>query len=281
MALKRLRLPCVCPAIRSASTTILTAARLTTGIHQARLDEAALSASMVVGLVRLILLSNIYFALRPILPYVSQQDSVEDIPLTPSQRALMGLPRSQSNTPNSQAQAGAGTANYVTPPRYRKSSPSPFAGTPQSNGTGNRSISANYSASPMSTSRFAMAFSPTPQQVSATPSARLSGSPFSPSSPLFSKRFLGPAARNEAVPDADVTEPTRSLLDGATSTSSFRSSLRRSQSMRERGRPQAHEPGTPSPSTREKNRVNIQPGLNYKWLYEKGAKVGRNGNIEY
>lgn len=234
---------------------------------------------MVVGLVRLFLLANIYVALRPVLPYVIQQDSVEDIPLTPSQRALMGLPRSQSGTPSSQA--GAGTASYVTPPRYRKSSPSPFAGTPQSNGTGNRSISANYGASPVSTSRFAVGFSPIPQQASGTASRRLSGSPFSPSSPLFNKRFLSPAARNEAASNADFTEPTRPHFDGATSTSSFQSTLRRSQSMRERGRPQAHEPGTPSPSTREKNRVNIQPGLNYKWLYEKGAKVGRNGNIEY
>ena len=234
---------------------------------------------MVVGLVRLFLLANIYVALRPVLPYVSQQDSVEDIPLTPSQRALMGLPRSQSGTPSSQA--GAGTASYVTPPRYRKSSPSPFVGTPQSNGTGNRSISANYSASPMSTSRFAVGFSPIPQQASGTPSRRLSGSPFSPSSPLFNKRFLSPAARNEVAPNADFTESTRPHFDGSTSTSSFQSTLRRSQSMRERGRPQAYEPGTPSPNTREKNRVNIQPGLNYKWLYEKGAKFGRNGNIEY
>lgn len=251
---------------------------LDTIIRQTNLDKLALSASHIFLLVRFILLSNIYFALRPILPYVSKPDTIEDIPLTPSQRALMGLPRSKSNTPTSPA--GEGSANYITPPRYRRSSASPFAGTPQSSGTGNRSTSANYSASPMSTSRFAQGFSPTPQQSST--SRRQSGSPFSPSSPLFNKRFFSPPARNDVLPNADFTESTRSLFDGTTSTSSFQSSLRRSQSMRERGRPpQVKETGTPSPSAREKNKVNIQPGLNYKWLYEKGMKVGKNGGIEY
>jgi len=41
------------------------------------------------------------------------------------------------------------------------------------------------------------------------------------------------------------------------------------------------EPGTPSPSSRERSKVNVQPGLNYKWMYEKNAKVGKNGSIEY
>ncbi|KAK5938067.1 hypothetical protein PMZ80_009656 [Knufia obscura] len=262
----------------NVAAQLLTGPRLNTIIRQTNLDKLALSASQIFLLVRFILLSNIYFALRPILPYVSKPDTIEDIPLTPSQRALMGLPRSKSNTPTSPA--GEGSANYITPPRYRRSSASPFAGTPQSSGTGNRSTSANYSASPMSTSRFAQGFSPTPQQSST--SRRQSGSPFSPSSPLFNKRFFSPPARNDVLPNADFTESTRSLFDGTTSTSSFQSSLRRSQSMRERGRPpQVKETGTPSPSAREKNKVNIQPGLNYKWLYEKGMKVGKNGGIEY
>lgn len=279
MAFERLHLRDVGPAFDAQAEPLLTNTSLNTVVQHTKLDQIALSASIIVGLVRLVLLSNIYFALRPVLPYVSKPDPIEDIPLTPSQRALLGLPRSQSNTPSSQA--GEVPANYITPPRYRRSSPSPFAGTPQSNGTGNRSISAHYSASPMSTSRFAIGFSPTPQQPSGTPSRRLSGSPFSPSSPLFNKRFLSPVARHEVMPNADFSESTRSLLDGATSVNSFQSSLKRSQSMRERGRPQAHEPGTPSPSAREKSKVNIQPGLNYKWLYEKGMKVGKNGTIEY
>lgn len=246
-------------------------------VHNAHLDTIALDSSMMLNLVRLILASNIYFALRPVLPYVSSSDPIEDIPLTPSQRALLGLPLSQSNTPGS---ARGGTeASYITPPRYRRTSPSPFAGTPLSNGTDRRSVSANYSASPLSTSRYTVGFSPTPQQPTTTPGRRFSGSPFSPSSPLFSKALINSSSVGDIAQNADFTESTRSLLAGNTSTSSFQNSLRRSHSMRERGRQQ--EPGTPSPGMRDKNKVNVQPGLNYKWLYEKGLKVGKGGNIEY
>lgn len=41
------------------------------------------------------------------------------------------------------------------------------------------------------------------------------------------------------------------------------------------------EPGTPSPGAKERTKVKLEPGLNYKWLYEKGLKVGKNGSIEY
>lgn len=241
---------------------------------QTQLDVVGLDTSSVLWLIRLILFSNLFFCLRPVLPYVSKKDAVDDIPLTPSQRALLGLPKSRSNTPSSE-QVG----NYITPPRYRKSSPSTFANTAQSAGSG-RSISANYSASPLSTSRFAVGFSPTPQQASATPGRRLSGSPFSPSSPLYNKTLVNSASMNSIAQNQDFTESTRSLLEGNVSTSSFQSSLRRSHSTRERGgRPQ--EPGTPSPAAKDRPKVKVQPGLNYKWLYEKGLTVGKNGSIEY
>lgn len=240
---------------------------LDTMMQNAHLDTIALDASLVLNILRLVLLFNIYFALRPVLPYLNVSDSIEDIPLTPSQRALLGLPRSQSNTPTS----------YITPPRYRRTSPSPFTGTPQSGGTDRRSVSGNYSASPLSTSRYTVGFSPTPQQPTTTPGRRFSGSIFSPSSPLFSKTLVNPSSLGDIAQNADFTESTRSLLAGNISTGSFQSSLRRSYSMRERGR----EPGTPSPGAREKTKVSVQPGLNYKWLYEKGLKVGKGGNIEY
>lgn len=224
-------------------------------------------SAWLLNLLRLILCSNLYFALKPVLPYVRKPDNLDDIALTPSQRALLGLPRSQSNTP-------ASADSYITPPRYRRSSPSPFVGPPGSSST-NR---ATYSASPLSTSRYTVGFSPTPQQLSEKPSRRASGSPFSPSSPLFTKAFLNSTAKNDAAPNVDWTESTRSLLAGSTSIAPFQSSLRRSESLRERGRP---DPGTPSPSAREKSKVHVQPGLNYKWLYEKGLKVGKNGQVEY
>lgn len=243
-------------------------------IKQTQLDAVGVSTFRILLVVRLLLLSNLCLCFRPLLPYIKKTDAVEDIPLTPSQRALLGLPRSRSNTPGSE-QVG----NYITPPRYHKSSPSTFANAAQSGGSG-RSISANYSASPLSTSRFAVGFSPTPQQASATPGRRLSGSPFSPSSPLYNKTLVNSASMNSIAQNQDFTESTRSLLDGNMSTTSFQSSLRRSHSMRERGgRPQ--EPGTPSPSAKDRSKVKVQPGLNYKWLYEKGLTVGKNGSIEY
>ena len=211
--------------------------------------------------IRAILVTNIVLACQPILPYFNKPDTIEDIPLTPSQRALLGLPRSQSNTPV----GTAGTAKYITPPRYRRSSPS-YTGTPQSNTT-NR---ATYTDSPASTSRHTLGFSPS-QNTFGTPTRRASGSPFSGASPLFSKAVMNQKG------NSDWTESTRSLLGGNVSTNSFNSTLRRSQSLRDR----RQEPGTPSPITREKTRVNIQPGLNYKWLYDKGLKVGKNGAVEY
>lgn len=242
-------------------------------IKQAQLDTIAIDTSTILNILRLILVSNLYFSLRPVLPYFGAPDEIEDIPLTPSQRALLGLPRSQSNTPGSEK-----PGNYITPPRFQRSSPSPFTGTPRSGATG-RSVSANYSASPLSTSRYTVGFSPTPQQPG-TADRRVSDLPFSSPSPLFSRSLVNSASLNEIAQNPDLTESTRSLLDGTTSTTSFASSLRKSHSMRERGgRPQV--PGTPSPSAREKSRVKLQPGLNYKWLYEKGLKVGKNGNVEY
>ncbi|KAK3080003.1 hypothetical protein LTS18_003374 [Coniosporium uncinatum] len=60
--------------------------------------------------VRLVLLLNILSAVRPL---AKPKDEIEDIPLTPSQRALLGLPPSSAPaTPGSQ---------YITPPRFSRS----------------------------------------------------------------------------------------------------------------------------------------------------------------
>jgi len=56
-------------------------------------------------------------------PLIIKKDKIEDIPLTPAQRKLMGLsPSSKQHTPGSQ---------YITPPRYART-PTPMSGSPSS-----------------------------------------------------------------------------------------------------------------------------------------------------
>jgi nucleoporin POM34 len=61
--------------------------------------------------VRALLLTNLFFTLSPLW---ARKDELEDIPLTPSQRKKLGLgPSSAPATP--------GSAQYITPPRYARS----------------------------------------------------------------------------------------------------------------------------------------------------------------
>lgn len=226
------------------------------------LDQLPLGieASRILLILRLLLLANVLFALRPVLPYFKNSDGLDDIGLTPSQRALLGLLPSEPGTPR--------TPVYVTPPRYMRSSP--LVNTSQTNQSSERrSISANYS--PQSTPRFSPGASQL--QASGTPSRRMSGSSFA-ASPLYNKALANSTSQSSFYSQADFTESTRSLLAGRESTDYYSGgNLRRSQSMRD--------PGTPSPSARERSKVRVEPGLNYKWLYEKGLKLGKNGGIEY
>ena len=59
------------------------------------------SYSYIVAFIRLLLLFNIFLALRPKIAYLNNRDldAMQDIPLTPSQRALVGLPPSRTTTP--------------------------------------------------------------------------------------------------------------------------------------------------------------------------------------
>lgn len=108
----------------------------------------------IVGLIRLLFLFNIGQALRPLaLRYYP--DEIADIPLTPSQRQSMGL------DPNVQSPRTPGSAyaspNYVTPPRYQKSTPRSSFGTPGDryspvNGSPRASMSKSTSNSPFSPS---------------------------------------------------------------------------------------------------------------------------------
>jgi nucleoporin POM34 len=91
-------------------------------------------------------------------PLFRGQDDLCDIPLTPAQRKLLGLPpSSKPPTPGSQ---------YITPPRYART-PTPLGGSPSSNAN-----------SPISGS-------PSQKQNGG------SGSPFSPGTASYLQKALG------------------------------------------------------------------------------------------
>ena len=234
------------------------------------LPNASQISSYALLCVRLLFCINIALLVRPALPYAPIQDEINDIPLTPSQRQLLGLaPSTQSTLTSPESATG-----YIAPPRYRRVSNSQYSGGsnggPERGSADRRSISANYSASPLSTSRYTVGFTPTPSQSVARRTA--SGSPFSPSptaSPLFHK-----AINNQNQPqisDIDLNTSTFSSLGTSTCGGS---GLNRSQSMRERQRPRREslEPGSPSPIRGPQ----IMPGVNYKWLYDKGRKLPKS-----
>ncbi|PGH32264.1 hypothetical protein GX50_04931 [[Emmonsia] crescens] len=104
---------------------------------------------LVLLAIRLLLLVNIVVALYPL---YRPKDDLSDIPLTPSQRSLLGL------DPSNSAPATPGS-KYITPPRYRLSSgsrkaspispsPSPLSGRSGSQSTGKSQEGRPYSPSP-------------------------------------------------------------------------------------------------------------------------------------
>ncbi|KAK4944361.1 hypothetical protein LTR10_016247 [Elasticomyces elasticus] len=219
-------------------------------LHAAGVTDASDISSTLLLIIRLIICTNIILLLRPVIPYISKKDEIADIPLTPSQRSLLGLDPSGQPTPSP---AGS-SLTYITPPRYRRSSGSP-------SGTDRRSISANYSSSPLSTSRHTLGFSPTPSQSMRRVEP---GSAFSPSpvaSPLFHKALNQSSQQS----DIDFGVSTRSSLSGSTGAG-----LGRSQSLRERPARESRESASPTPGTKSPQ---VVPGLNYKWLYDKGRTL--------
>ena len=226
-------------------------------------------------LLRLFLLLNIVLAFRPFIPYISKQDDILDIPLTPSQRALLGLPASTASIPASTSSI-AGPTHYITPPRYRRSSgsysPSPLStgNSPATATSDRRSVSATHASSPYSASRLNNSgYSPSPFSPFRSPLG-LPGTNGSPSaSPLYSR---GGSNINDAIPFS--TTSTNSLarsqsLRERTSTRSLRDSLRESTI--------SLSAETPSPPTRIKK----TPGLNYKWLYEKGRHLPKSDSVNF
>ncbi|KAK2733695.1 hypothetical protein FQN57_001975 [Myotisia sp. PD_48] len=101
-------------------------------------------------LIRLFLLCNIAYALYPL---YRPRDEVSDIPLTPSQRALLGL------DPNNTPPATPGST-YITPPRYRLSTGSRRAssGSPTFLNSRDREVARN--RRPSDSSQFSPSDSP-------------------------------------------------------------------------------------------------------------------------
>ncbi|KAI1615658.1 nuclear pore complex component-domain-containing protein [Exophiala viscosa] len=234
-------------------------------LHAAGVTDASEISSTLLLIIRLIICTNIILLLRPVIPYISKKDEIADIPLTPSQRSLLGLDPSAQPTPSP---AGS-SLTYITPPRYRRSSGSPSGGssfTTQNGSRGmtnteRRSNSANYSTSPLSTSRYSRGFSPTPSQSvrRVEPSSAFSPSPTA--SPLFHKALNQSSQQS----DMDFGASTRSFLGG-----SIGAGLGRSQSLRERPGRESLESASPTPGAKSPQ---VVPGLNYKWLYDKGRSL--------
>ena len=272
--------------IHNALTALLSMLGLVTA------STAASITSTTILILRILFLTNAVLALRPILPYISQKDDIADIPLTPSQRKLLGLPPSAPITPLSTTSSpNAGTSGYVTPPRYQRHFSGSNASTPasqaQNYSADRRSMSANYSTSPLSTSRYTLGFSPSPSAPQTQPRTRTaSGSPFSPTaSPLFQKAVR---QQHTTAQDIDLGVSGRSSIGQLNqssyggSTSVFgRSSLGlgRSQSVKERGSREL-----PQGSDARGSPI-AQKGVNYKWLYDKGytgpgSGLGRSGMVK-
>ena len=179
---------------------------------------------------------------RSLLPLFRTPDTLSDIPLTPSQRKLLGLPpiKASTATPN---------AGFTTPPRYARTpsvSGSAISIAAATHGSGDSSatpsFSRSFTGSPISGSPLFPKARPANSSV-----ANGSASPFSPTSPFQSARkasFGSPGTLGGSTPGAQGA--SNSLFSDSTMSSL---------------------PGTPSPTGKR-----LSMGLNNKWLYEKGRR---------
>ncbi|CAK7566071.1 MAG: hypothetical protein SEPTF4163_004004 [Sporothrix epigloea] len=179
---------------------------------------------------------------RSLLPLFRKPDTLSDIPLTPSQRKLLGLPSIKAcATPN---------AVYTTPPRYART-PSVSSSAASITSATRGSDSFNETSLSFGKSYVGSPISGSPLFPKARPSSGViangDGTPFSPTSPFQYNRkasFGSPGTLGGAPGGALGT--TNALFSDA-----------RMPSM----------PGTPSPTGKR-----LSMGLNNKWLYEKGRR---------
>ncbi|KAF2841373.1 hypothetical protein M501DRAFT_543733 [Patellaria atrata CBS 101060] len=124
---------------------------------------------------------TVFSFIQSILPLLRPIDDFHDIPLTPSQRSILGLPPLSPSAP-----PPTPGSKYITPPRYTRSS------TPSSRRSNSTGIAT--AGSPLSTrsvSQSPLSFSTRGEGGSKS----RSNSPFSPSSPLLQKVMGGSATR--------------------------------------------------------------------------------------
>ncbi|KAL1836648.1 hypothetical protein VTJ49DRAFT_4823 [Mycothermus thermophilus] len=231
----------------------------------------------------LIPLINIAIAL---LPLIRPRDDLSDIPLTPAQRKLLGLPpSSRAATP-----APDSPAAYNTPPRYSRtpslagspaaasiksytSSPISTLGSPLAGANGHGHGSGQrYSSSPRfgagtSPSKLTAATTFSPQQYSPSPSAI---SPLRHKIVSASDRAGGPSTSSSAASVFGVSTSSSSAF--AASTSSFASSTTSPLGASTMSSVFGDGPATPTPTGKRSS-----VGLNSKWLYEKGRRGSGSG----
>ncbi|KAK3944970.1 nuclear pore complex component-domain-containing protein [Diplogelasinospora grovesii] len=230
--------------LRSVAISILQSLPLPTSLSNLINAEFKQSAGWISMIMFLLPVFNIIVAL---LPLVRPKDDLSDIPLTPAQRKLLGLPPSTKPPPPASA--------CSTPPKYQRT-PS-FSGSPASK---------SFTGSPLSgrgspvLGVSSSSYSPSPTKFS-TPSAMQT-------SPLLQKKQplagLGRGINGSPV-SAAVT------ATGAGRRGSFGSpgQLAASTSSIYGGNGEA--PPTPSPTGK---RASVT--LNNKWLYEKGRRTSSN-----
>ncbi|KAL8929525.1 MAG: hypothetical protein Q9208_001194 [Pyrenodesmia sp. 3 TL-2023] len=147
-------------------------------------------AFFFVGLIPII---NVGVALYPL---YRGQDNIPDIPLTPSQRALLGL------DPNATPPASPGT-RYVTPPRYPYS-PTPRNGSPASNRSNHSSAgSTPYSLRNRSSDSPSYAYRQTTTTTAPPPAT---SSLLAQTAPIFSSMSQTPQGSGILTPSPDFAQ---------------------------------------------------------------------------
>lgn len=179
------------------------------------------------------------------LPLLRKPDTCEDIPLTPHQRQLMGLPpMTRQATPQEQAQ-------YVTPPRYARS-PAAANGT-STPGSGSSSLFVQASGSPLAGYGNNNGPAGSPLSATASPYASASQQQQQQRGSPYALSPLGVAGEMRRVSFTSARGSPGSLNDADAAGFGGEGSVRRSSI------------GTPS-----KGQHRASVGLNSKWLYEKG-----------
>ncbi|PYI18546.1 NPCC-domain-containing protein [Aspergillus japonicus CBS 114.51] len=208
-------------------------------------------------ILRVIFVLNILVALYPLF---GPKDDLADIPLTPTQRSLLGL------DPTATPPLTPGTS-YVTPPKYRLStsrgaSPASRSGSPlsASAGASGRRVSSGPAFSPSPSPLFQKLVNSSGKESGRRPS-------FGSSSPLGRSTSYSPYR------DSTMTfkDSTASFKD---STASFKESTMSTVSSMSLSTMSSLGPASPSPVGGK--RVNL--GLSNKWLYERSRRLSASNS---